>query len=421
MSSYLTNLIIPYNLCLTLVVVGLVLGLFRLRKTGGALILAGLLWALAWSLPVTSLWLGGALENRYPHLPPAESPTADAIVVLGGNTANGRANWFLPYDKDTAVVRVDTAAQLYLAGRAPKVVLSGGALEGDVSEARGMAHAIRQQGVPESALILENASRTTYENAALTEDQLKTRGIGKVLLVTSALHMPRAMAAFSKQGVIAIAAPAPPQIVAPADGSLNPWLPDHARSTPAAPSSRNTPACSSTGCAGGSEDAGLAGVPARVRRLLHRAVDHAADPRHARRQAGRRALYPAAAGHALRPLRPARASGILRRAAGPARNVRIRARICDPLAGGTGTGHGADTLKAKTGPYGPVFCLRPRLICARPAPRGTGLRSATPRSPSSGRARSPGRARTAPRAVRVRRPGAAGPAPAARHRADPAG
>lgn len=226
LSSYLTNLIIPFNLCLTLVVLGLVLGLFRLRKTGGALIAAGLLWALAWSLPVTSLWLGGVLEGRYPHLPPAESPTADAIVVLGGNTANGRANWFLPYDKDTAVVRVDTAAQLYLAGRAPKVVLSGGALEGDVSEARGMAHAIRQQGVPESALILENASRTTYENAALTEDQLKAHGIGKVLLVTSALHMPRAMAAFSKQGVVAIAAPAPPQIVPPADGSLNRWLPD---------------------------------------------------------------------------------------------------------------------------------------------------------------------------------------------------
>ena len=76
--------------------------------------------ALAWSLPATSLWLGGALESRYPHLPPADSPTADAIVVLGGNTANGRANWFLPYDKETAVVRVDTAAQLYLAGRAPK-------------------------------------------------------------------------------------------------------------------------------------------------------------------------------------------------------------------------------------------------------------------------------------------------------------
>ena len=71
---------------MTLVVIGLVLGLFRLRKTGGALIVAGLLWALAWSLPATSVWLGGALESRYPHLSPEQSPTADAIVVLGGNT-----------------------------------------------------------------------------------------------------------------------------------------------------------------------------------------------------------------------------------------------------------------------------------------------------------------------------------------------
>lgn len=124
------------------------------------------------------------------------------------------------------MVRIDIAAQLYLAGRAPKVLLSGGALEGDVSEARGMAHAIRQQGVPETALILENSSRTTYENAAMTEDQLKARGIGKILLVTSALHMPRAMAAFAKQGVVAIAAPAPPQIVPPTDGSLSLWVPD---------------------------------------------------------------------------------------------------------------------------------------------------------------------------------------------------
>jgi uncharacterized SAM-binding protein YcdF (DUF218 family) len=47
-----------------------------------------------------------------------------------------------------------------------------------------------------------------------------------VLLVTSALHMPRAMAAFSKQGVRAIAAPTPQQITAPSDGSLSPWVPN---------------------------------------------------------------------------------------------------------------------------------------------------------------------------------------------------
>lgn len=225
-SSFLTNLIIPLNLCLTLVALGLVLGLFRLRRTGAALAAAGVIWAAAWSLPATSLWLGGALEQRYAHVPPAQMPTADAIVVLGGNTANGRANWFLPYDRETAVVRVDTATELYKAGRAPTVLLSGGALEGDVSEARGMAYQMRQNGVPDTALILENSSRTTYENAALTETTLKQHEIRTVLLVTSALHMPRAMAAFAKQGVQTIAAPAPPQIVLPPDGSVRPWVPN---------------------------------------------------------------------------------------------------------------------------------------------------------------------------------------------------
>ncbi|HEY0295979.1 MAG TPA: YdcF family protein [Bordetella sp.] len=225
-SSSLANLIIPLNLCLALLVLGVLLRLLRLRRLGALVALLGLAWALAWSLPVTSVWLGGALEQRYPHLAPADAPTAEAIVVLGGNTANGRSNWFLPLDKETAVARMDVATGLYQAGRAPKIVLSGGALSGEVSEARVLAHRMRQDGIPEEALILENSSRTTYENAALTEDTLELHDIHTILLVTSALHMPRAMAAFAKQGVQATAVPAPPQITLPADDSVMPWLPN---------------------------------------------------------------------------------------------------------------------------------------------------------------------------------------------------
>jgi uncharacterized SAM-binding protein YcdF (DUF218 family) len=220
------GLIVPLNLTLTLVILGLALALFKRRRAGALAALAGLAWSLAWSLPAASLWLGGALEHRYPQLRPEDAPKADAIVVLGGNVANGRANWFLPYDRGTAVARVDTAMGLYRAGCAPRVVLSGGALEGGVSEARGMARRMRQNGIPDAALILENDSRTTYENAALTEDELARRDMRAVLLVTSALHMPRAMAAFSKQGVQAVAAPTPPQIAPAAEGPLWPWLPN---------------------------------------------------------------------------------------------------------------------------------------------------------------------------------------------------
>jgi uncharacterized SAM-binding protein YcdF (DUF218 family) len=225
-TSFLTGLIIPLNLCLTLVAIGVVIAFFRWRKTGVTFIIVGAAWLFAWTLPITSLWIGGYLEHMYPHPIPSALPTADVIVVLGGNTANARDNWFEPYDRHNSTTRVDTAAELYLAHRAPKVLLSGGALEGDVSEARGMAHAIRQLGVPEDALILENSSRSTYENAARTKELLNSRDLHQVLLVTSALHMPRAVATFHKQQVEVTAASVPPQIMLPPDGSVSPWLPN---------------------------------------------------------------------------------------------------------------------------------------------------------------------------------------------------
>src|SRR5690606_21114262 len=153
-------------------------------------------------------------------------PPAEAIVVLGGNTAGGRENWFLPYDPQTAETRTEAAAKLFHARRAPLIVVSGAALDGSVSEAQTMARALVRAGVPESAIILETNSHNTRENAVFSSELLKEKGVSRVLLVTSALHMPRAMAVFTKQGVHPIAAPAPPQIVVPQNPDFSFWLPD---------------------------------------------------------------------------------------------------------------------------------------------------------------------------------------------------
>jgi uncharacterized SAM-binding protein YcdF (DUF218 family) len=59
-------------------------------------------------------------------------------------------------------------------------------------------------GAPEHAIITEEHSRNTYENAVNTRRVL---GGGSILLVTSAYHIPRAVALFSKQGFIVTAAP----------------------------------------------------------------------------------------------------------------------------------------------------------------------------------------------------------------------
>jgi len=225
-SNFFANLIIPLNLCVTLMVIAVVLYMFRRRKTAFILACLAVIWGMFWSLPASSLWAGGRLEQLYPYLPPADLPAAQAIVVLGGNTAGARINWFEPYNRRKVFTRTDSAAELYDAKRAPLILLSGAAFEGKLSEAQTMAIALKKQGIPDSALILETDSTNTHENAVFSATKLKELGLTRVLLVTSALHMPRAMAAFRKQGIDPIAAPSPPQIVVPEDPAFSFWLPN---------------------------------------------------------------------------------------------------------------------------------------------------------------------------------------------------
>lgn len=225
LSNLLTSLVIPLNLFAALLLLAVVLFVTRHRKTAAALALSGLLWAGAWSLPATSLWLGGYLENIYPYQPAAQVQHADAIVVLGGYTAQNRSNWFLQDTARKTSARVERAADLYKAERAPYIVLSGAALDGGVSEAQMMAQTLKALDVPASAALMENNSQTTQQNGEYTARLLENRNFKEVLLVTSALHMPRAMAIFRKQGVNVIAAGAAPQITAPDTPGFSRWKP----------------------------------------------------------------------------------------------------------------------------------------------------------------------------------------------------
>jgi uncharacterized SAM-binding protein YcdF (DUF218 family) len=168
------------------------------------------------------LWLGGnrivamtlarSLEWRYAPLPSAADsiPHADAIVVLGGATRTPS------YPRPTAEVneagdRLLYAAWLYQHDAAPTIVLSGGAPawsgpEG-LSEAEIMADLLQRMGVPETAMLLETTSWNTYENAEASLDLLKAHNIESILLVTSAIHMPRAYATFAHSEIGATPAP----------------------------------------------------------------------------------------------------------------------------------------------------------------------------------------------------------------------
>lgn len=186
-----------------------------------------LVWLWLWSMPLTSHWLASQVEDQFPQVPIASVPHAQAMVVLGGAVTPPMTGG-TEIDLKAAADRVWYAARLFHAGKAPLVLLSGG---GDLerqafSEARAMAVFIQDLGVPTQALALEETSRNTRENAAFSAALLKVRGIDQILLVTSALHMPRALALFKAQGLQVT--PAPTDFEgnkAPPPGLLA-WLPD---------------------------------------------------------------------------------------------------------------------------------------------------------------------------------------------------
>lgn len=226
-ANYLTQLVIPINFAIVLLLLATLLIVLRKRKHALIIVLLASAWAFFWSLPAASIWLGGHLENRFTYEPSAHTPTADAIVVLGGHTANSRQNWFDEYDPDKTSTRISRGAELYAAQRAPLILVSGAALDGGTSEAQSMARYLKNEGIPEKNILIEEASYTTRENAIYSAQKLKENRVNRVLLVTSSLHMARAMASFQKQGVNVIAAPVAPQITKPNNSWLAIWQPSY--------------------------------------------------------------------------------------------------------------------------------------------------------------------------------------------------
>ena len=202
LSRYFSLLISPLGFSLALLAFALIQFALKRNKLGIIFVVSVFLWLWIWSTPLASYLLQYEMESTYPPLSIDAVPNADATVVLGGAVRPPSVGF--PYaNLAPAADRVWHAARLYRAGKARWVVLSGGAdlSLAQESEAKAMAGFIEDLGVPSSALILEEQSRTTSQNASMTAKLLKDRNVHHILLVTSALHMERAKRLFEKQGL----------------------------------------------------------------------------------------------------------------------------------------------------------------------------------------------------------------------------
>ncbi|RME26612.1 MAG: YdcF family protein [Deltaproteobacteria bacterium] len=147
-------------------------------------------------LLVTPLLTWLALAALLDHLgtrPPDDGP-ADAIIVAGcGVGPDGRATPALAR-------RTRHAVELWRQGIAPRIVLTGGVGRHPPSEARAAAEVATRLGVPPSALLLEERSTSTEENARFAAELLRAEGIAvqRVVVVTDSYHVVRARRVFAR-------------------------------------------------------------------------------------------------------------------------------------------------------------------------------------------------------------------------------
>lgn len=161
----------------------------RSRLVGGALLLA-----LAGFCGFAG-YLDG--YGQHDHARPSQ-----AIVILGAHVLKDGV------PGDALSRRTQHAAHLYHQGLAPKIICTGGVGVNPPAEARVAARLAMALGVPERDLVLEDKSRTTWENASNAARICNAHGWKSVIVVSDPYHIWRARRDFQMQGLMVYPSPA---------------------------------------------------------------------------------------------------------------------------------------------------------------------------------------------------------------------
>jgi uncharacterized SAM-binding protein YcdF (DUF218 family) len=188
---------------LSLLFVGLlaILVFYRRRYTRWGLAFVLLLF-YSLSAPITVLPLVRWLEGPRPG-PEALRQHYDVAIVLTGMVSLGRSRpGHLEFNEH--VDRILEGISLVKRGVADKLFIVGGS--GDLfnrgaSEARQLRIFALEFGLLDEQVLVEEMSRNTYENAVKATEIMRAGQYRELVLITSALHMHRAAAAFHKQGL----------------------------------------------------------------------------------------------------------------------------------------------------------------------------------------------------------------------------
>ena len=199
----LSNLLLPPTSLIALTIIG-VLVLKRRRTLGLVLIVGSQLLLLALSMPVVANVLVRSLDPPAASL--GEIKRAQAIVVLGGGRNLGSPEWGGETVNEYTLRRARYGAQLARETGLPVYVSGGKPTGGQLAEGTLMRELITRE-FNHPVKWVDAVSTTTREQAVITAEDLKPQQISRVVLVTDAVHMPRAQRAFELAGLTVIAAP----------------------------------------------------------------------------------------------------------------------------------------------------------------------------------------------------------------------
>jgi uncharacterized SAM-binding protein YcdF (DUF218 family) len=199
-------LLMPMSLCLGVLGVGILLLWLRRRiGTAKVLLTLGFLVLTALSFSAVADQFIKPLELWYPSLLDT-SPLKDVkwVVVLGGGHVSNPA---LPPNAqvfNSSLSRIVEGIRIHRVLPESKLILSGGAVFNSVPEAETMAAVARMLGVSPNDMVLEIRSQDTGQQAQFIQEIIWN---DRCILVTSAIHMPRAMLMFEQKGLKPNAAP----------------------------------------------------------------------------------------------------------------------------------------------------------------------------------------------------------------------
>jgi uncharacterized SAM-binding protein YcdF (DUF218 family) len=197
----------------------------RRRQNGQALtliVIALLLWGSS-TIALSRFMIAGLEQGQ--SIP--EHPRGDVIVLLGGGI-NDRVSDLSGRGTPSAdsLHRVVSAARLQKRLGIPVIISGGPVFAGHTTEAAISRRFLIDLGVASDKILLEDKSRDTVENARFTRRILEHHGFRKPLLITSAYHMRRSVAAFRRFGIEVT--PVPAHFMSDSDTPLVlfDWLPE---------------------------------------------------------------------------------------------------------------------------------------------------------------------------------------------------